>query len=475
MGVAMMIIIALAMPFIACNLEKVDPLAPQAAFTVANDGCKSPCTVSFTNTSQNADSYLWDFGDGATSTADNPTHQYTTAGTYTVTLTATGAGGDPDQAEEMVSVLPGTFNIKLGNTGRTDIAFAALASDEALYVAGYERSVADINEIVVYKLDFEGNVLGKAELNNTVSCYGEDAGSLAFASNGDLILMVGMIGYDVLVSRISTSSMTPVNTKKFNGIDPRSVTVASNGDIIIAGQNLSSTFNGGVITLDYAGRLLRLNSNLDSLWMRPFFDNQEGTLNTVVQTSNFQLLTVGSVIPIGGGARNGIIFTANSTGTSVSKSLELGDVPSTETARDVLIKSNGDIIVAGYTSTNSTDYNPYFVKLNATLTLLSSKSNYSQLSATNELIFDMEETADGGYVVAGYSWVNGLEADLFLMKVDQSFNYQWHKTFGGEFRDYGYEVETLPDGGIVIVGYTRLNESDTDMIIIKTDANGNVD
>lgn len=475
MGVAMMMVVALAMYFTACNLEKVDPLAPQAAFSVTNDGCKSPCTVSFTNTSQNAASYFWDFGDGTTATSDNPTHQYTSAGTFTVTLTATGAGGDMDEAEEIVTVLPGTFNLKLGNNGRTDIAFAVLANDEALYVAGYERSVADINEVVVYKLDFEGSVLGKAELNNTVSCYGEDAGSLAFASNGDLILMVGMLGYDVLVSRISTNSMTPVNTKYFNGIDPRSVSVTSNDDIIIAGQRLTSTFNGGVITLDYEGRILRLNSNLDSLWMRPFFDSQEGTLNTVVQTSNFQLLTVGSVVPIGGGARNGMVFTANSTGTSVTKSQELGDVASSETARDVLIKSNGDIIVAGYTSTNSADYNPYFVRLNASLTMLDNKSNFPPLSSTNELIFDMEETADGGYVVAGYSWVNGLEADLFLLKVDQNFNHVWHKTFGGEFRDYGFEVETLPDGGIVIVGYTRINESDTDMIIVKTDANGNVD
>lgn len=44
----------------------------------------------FVNTSQNATSYWWDFGDGATSTAANPYHQYTDTGTYTVTLIAWG-------------------------------------------------------------------------------------------------------------------------------------------------------------------------------------------------------------------------------------------------------------------------------------------------------------------------------------------------------------------------------------------------
>jgi len=45
--------------------------------------------VNFTNLSRNATAYEWDFGDGGTSTAANPTHTYSTAGTYTVVLTAT--------------------------------------------------------------------------------------------------------------------------------------------------------------------------------------------------------------------------------------------------------------------------------------------------------------------------------------------------------------------------------------------------
>ncbi|MEZ4824921.1 MAG: hypothetical protein R3C61_01305 [Bacteroidia bacterium] len=61
-----------------------------------------------------------------------------------------------------------------------------------------------------------------------------------------------MIGYDVLVSRISINSMTPVNTKSYNGIDPHSMTVTSNGDVVIVGQKTTSTFNGQVLSLSYA-------------------------------------------------------------------------------------------------------------------------------------------------------------------------------------------------------------------------------
>jgi gliding motility-associated-like protein len=45
--------------------------------------------VVFANQSQNATSFSWSFGDGATSTLDNPTHQYGVAGEYTVTLVVT--------------------------------------------------------------------------------------------------------------------------------------------------------------------------------------------------------------------------------------------------------------------------------------------------------------------------------------------------------------------------------------------------
>src|SRR5205814_4958937 len=48
---------------------------------------------SFTNLSSGATSYSWAFGDGNTSAAANPVNTYTNAGTYTVSLTAIGAGG----------------------------------------------------------------------------------------------------------------------------------------------------------------------------------------------------------------------------------------------------------------------------------------------------------------------------------------------------------------------------------------------
>jgi PKD repeat protein len=70
------------------------PGAPTANFTASPTTGTAPLNVTFTDTSTGAPtSWSWSFGDGATSTAQSPTHSYTAAGTYDVSLTATNAGG----------------------------------------------------------------------------------------------------------------------------------------------------------------------------------------------------------------------------------------------------------------------------------------------------------------------------------------------------------------------------------------------
>ena len=72
---------------------------PLASFNLNGNVCLPQGTASFTNASTISDgtgpllSYLWNFGDGNTSTASNPVHNFTTGGPFTVTLTATSNNG----------------------------------------------------------------------------------------------------------------------------------------------------------------------------------------------------------------------------------------------------------------------------------------------------------------------------------------------------------------------------------------------
>jgi PKD repeat protein len=83
-----------------------DPPPPVAAFSGTPTSGDAPLTVNFTDESTgNPTSWSWTFGDGGTSTAQNPSHQYTSAGTYTVSLTATNAyGNDTETKTDYITV-----------------------------------------------------------------------------------------------------------------------------------------------------------------------------------------------------------------------------------------------------------------------------------------------------------------------------------------------------------------------------------
>ncbi len=104
----------------SCSEDEVAPLAIASfQFEVSETDFR---VVNFTNFSQNAVSYSWNFGDGsAASTAENPSHTYATEGTYTVVLTATGGRGDQATKEEQVVITDPNLELKklTGETSKT--------------------------------------------------------------------------------------------------------------------------------------------------------------------------------------------------------------------------------------------------------------------------------------------------------------------------------------------------------------------
>lgn len=74
---------------------------PTADFTFDPTDITAYDTVTFTNTSTDADSYAWDFGDNNTSAEVSPTHIYKASGTYTVKLVASNEDGDAEMSKEL--------------------------------------------------------------------------------------------------------------------------------------------------------------------------------------------------------------------------------------------------------------------------------------------------------------------------------------------------------------------------------------
>lgn len=94
---------------ILCNWT-ANAQSPISSFLISNSqGCQ-PLNVQFTNTSTNATSYQWNFGNGNTSTQVNPNNVYTTVGNFTVTLIANGPGGINSSSQVVQVIAPPLAN-----------------------------------------------------------------------------------------------------------------------------------------------------------------------------------------------------------------------------------------------------------------------------------------------------------------------------------------------------------------------------
>jgi peptidyl-prolyl cis-trans isomerase B (cyclophilin B) len=75
---------------------------PLSKFAIVADDKKAPSKIAFTNNSEKAESYLWDFGDGKTSTETSPEHKYYLSGKYDVKLIAKKGNKMSESTKEII-------------------------------------------------------------------------------------------------------------------------------------------------------------------------------------------------------------------------------------------------------------------------------------------------------------------------------------------------------------------------------------
>ena len=89
----------LAVLLFHCNVPKV-------AFSTSETNVRAAEYIQFTNTTQDAVVYSWDFGDGTTSSEENPRHRFFKSGDYAVVLTATNEKGKSKTTTQLINVTP---------------------------------------------------------------------------------------------------------------------------------------------------------------------------------------------------------------------------------------------------------------------------------------------------------------------------------------------------------------------------------
>jgi hypothetical protein len=239
-----------------------------------------------------------------------------------------------------------------------------------------------------------------------------------------------------------------------------SVQQTSDGGYIIAGET-DSYGNGDQVYL------IKTDASGDTLWTRTYGGVSVDYGLSVRQTTDGGYI-VGGVAYIGCpyGQQGYLVKTKASGDTLWARTYgEDGD----ESFSSVQQTTDGGYIIAGTTGSSSTDYNIYLIKTNAQGDTLWTKT-YG--GAGWDVGYSVQQTTDGGYIVAGTTGSFGNGDQFYLVKTNASGDTLWTRTYGVSSWDWGYEVRQTADGGYIVAGWTYFFGTGQQVYLVKTNTFG---
>ncbi len=233
---------------------------------------------------------------------------------------------------------------------------------------------------------------------------------------------------------------------------------AAEGGYIIAGQ----TNSAGAGDID--AYLIRVDEEGHALWTQTYGGSAADRTFTVQQTSDGGFIIAGTTESLGAGGRDAYVVKTDANGT-LEWEKSFGDVGD-DVTHSIDHTQDGGYLLMGYTNSfGARNYDIYLIKLTA-----SGDTEWTQMfgERSEDRIITGEQTADGGYILVGYSRSYGSGSlDAYLVRTDAAGNPLWTKTFGSTGEDTGYTVQQTVDGGYILTGYTQNAANARDVYLIK--------
>ena len=247
------------------------------------------------------------------------------------------------------------------------------------------------------------------------------------------------------------------------------------------GYSVQQTADSGYVIVGYtksfgAGSndvfLIKTDESGNELWSKTFGGNQDDEGYSVVIARDSGFVIAGVTSSFGAGSRDVWLIKTDKYGNEVWNKTFGG--LSSDGAWFVQKTFDDGFIITGWTFSNGPGFlgNVFLIKTDS----LGNQEWNNFFGGTDvDRGYCVQQTADSGYIIAGYTGSFGAGLyDMLLIKTDESGNELWEKTFGGAGRDYGYSVDKTSNGGFIITGYTvSFGAGGDDLWIVKTDADGN--
>jgi hypothetical protein len=139
------------------------------------------------------------------------------------------------------------------------------------------------------------------------------------------------------------------------------------------------------------------------------------------------------------------------------------------------ITSDGGYIVAGGAyPISAEDYDAWVLKLTSSGDI-EWKNAYG--GGSGDLARSIQQTEDGGYIVAGQTDSFGAgDGDLWILKLTSSGNIEWQNTYGGSSDEYWSNIQVTSDGGYIVTASTEsFGAGNNDVWILKLTSSGDIE
>jgi hypothetical protein len=346
-------------------------------------------------------------------------------------------------------------------------------ADGGYIVSGSTDSFGSYRDHWILKLDGGGNVSWQKTYGGFPSGWTDtqqtsDGGYIVAGQTYTAPLGKYSSSLDVLVLKLDGAG--DVSWQKAYGGRSRdavnSVRQTADGGYILVGSTHSFEADHGdpwILKLDSVGNVS---------WQKAFGRSGEDLVSPIQQTTDGGYIVAGNTVSPDAPVYDFWVMKLDSAGNvSWQKSYQDSDIGR---AMAIGCTADGGCVLAGFMySLEADDYDFWVMKLDSAGNVSWQKS-YG--GGFDDVAQSVHPTAEGGYVVAGYtdSFGDGYR-DLWVLKLDGSGNVSWQKTYGGSRADLARSVEQTADGGYVVAGSTNsFGVGNDDFFVLKLDANGEI-
>ncbi|MBU0508236.1 right-handed parallel beta-helix repeat-containing protein [bacterium] len=211
---------------------------------------------------------------------------------------------------------------------------------------------------------------------------------------------------------------------------------------------------------------MKTNANGDSLWSRTFGGSQADECYAVRQTTDGGYVLVGHTSSFGAGSLDIWVVKTDSNGSGLWNRTYGGG--GSEQCGSIRQTTDGGYILGGRTSIGAGNGDYWMVKISANGDSLWSRTfGGSNIDEGGNI----QQTAEGGYIFGGYTQSFGMGgSDFWLVKTNENGDSLWSRVYGGTQDDACTFVQQTADGGYVWAGYTcSIGAGGYDFWLVKTE------